>query len=349
MLMFAAWFGSNFRKQKIMKKLNWGVLGAAKIAREKVIPAMQGSDAYQVYGIASRNLDRAKATANQLGIPKAYGSYEALIADPEIDIVYNPLPNHLHVEYTLKCIEAGKHVLCEKPIALTGSDVEKLIKARDKHQVKVGEAFMVDSHPQWIKTKELVQGGALGKLKLIQGAFSYYNVDPQNIRNIKDYGGGAMWDIGCYPVHTSRFVLGEEPLRVVALMDFDNDFGADSLSSVILQFPSSQVVFSVGTQLVPYQRMHFVGEKKRLEVRVPFNAPKDRETQLQIDAGDIFHENTEQITFEIADQYALQAAAFTKAVREDAPVPVSLENALANTRVLEALFKSAREGRWVDV
>src|SRR5690606_13173411 len=182
-----------------------------------------------------------------------------------------------------------------------------------------------------------------------QGAFSYHNVDPQNIRNILDYGGGAMWDIGCYPVHTSRFVLDEEPVRVVALMDFDKEFGSDTVSSVILQFPSSQLVFSVGTQLVAYQRMHFVGDKKRLEIKIPFNPPNDRRTQVQIDAGDLLLEDVEQLTFEIADQYGLQAAAFTKAIRENSEVPVSLENALANTKVLEAIFKSAEEGCWVDV
>lgn len=329
--------------------LNWGILGAAKIAREKVIPAMKGHEAYRVYGIASRSADRAKSVADQLGIPKAYGSYEALIADPDIDIVYIPLPNHLHVEYTLKCIEAGKHVLCEKPLALRSEEIAQLIAARDKHKVKVGEAFMVDVHPQWRKTRELVQNGSLGKLKLVQGAFSYHNIDPQNIRNIAAYGGGAMLDIGCYPVHTSRFVLGEEPLRVVALMDIDKNFGSDILSSVIMQFPSTQVIFSVGTQLVPYQRMHFLGDKKRLEVKIPFNAPKDRQTQVQMDAGDLFQENIEQLSFEIADQYALQGEAFTKAVLEDVPAPVSLENAMANAKVMEAIFQSANEGRWVDV
>lgn len=329
--------------------LNWGILGAAKIAREKVIPAMKENEAYRVYGIASRSIDKAKTVADELGIPKAYGSYEALIADPDIHVVYIPLPNHLHVEYTLKCIEAGKHVLCEKPLALRSAEIDQLIAARDKYKVKVGEAFMVDVHPQWRKTRELVQDGSLGKLKLIQGAFSYHNIDPQNIRNIEAYGGGAMWDIGCYPVHTSRFVLGEEPLRVVALMDFDENFGSDILSSVIMQFPSTQVIFSVGTQLVPYQRMHFLGDKKRLEVKIPFNAPKDRQTQVQMDAGDLFQEKIEQLSFEIVDQYALQGEAFTRAVLEDLHVPVSLENAMANAKVMEAIFQSAKEGRWVDV
>lgn len=330
-------------------KLNWGVLGAAKIAREKVIPAMSNNAEYQVYGLASRNLDRAKETAEQLGIPKAYGSYEELINDPEIHVVYNPLPNHLHVEYTLKCIEAGKHVLCEKPIALTSSDVERLIVARDKHQVKVGEAFMVNSHPQWIKTKEIVQGGELGRIKFFQGGFNYFNNDPDNVRNIEAYGGGAMWDIGCYPVETARFVLGEEPIKVVALMEFDEAFGTDILSSVMMQFPSSQGIFNVSTQLVPYQRMQFFGDKKSLEVKIPFNAPKDKTTSITINPGDIFEERGETLTFDLCDQYTLQADSFIRAIKENSQVPVTLENSLANTKVLEAIFKSAKEGRWVSV
>lgn len=330
-------------------KLNWGVLGAAKIAMEKVIPAMMSSDQYQVLAIASRNQEKAQAAANRLNIPKAYGTYEALIADPDIHIVYIPLPNHLHVSYALKCIEAGKHVLCEKPIALKSADVEKLIAARDQYRVKIGEAFMVKTHPQWIKAKELVQGGALGKVKLVQGCFSYYNIDPANIRNIEAYGGGAMWDIGCYPVMTSRFVLGEEPLKVMALMEKDEGFGSDKLSSVIMQFPSAQVVFSVSTQLINYQRMNFLGDKKRLEIVIPFNAPKDSACQLLIDSGDILQKNLEKIAVDAGDQYTLQADAFTKAVRENLDVPVSLEEALGNTKTLEAIFKSAQTGEWTAV
>ena len=330
-------------------KLNWGVLGAAKIAREKVIPAMMNSSEYQVYGIASRSLEKAKEAAGKLGIPKTYGSYEEMIADPKIDIIYNPLPNHLHVEYTLKCTEAGKHVLCEKPIALKSSDVEQLIAARNKHQVKVGEAFMVNTHPQWLKTRELVRNRALGQVKLIEGGFSYFNDDPTNIRNIEAFGGGAIWDIGCYPVETARFVLGEEPIKVVALLDFDKKFGSDTLSTVMMQFPSSHAIFSVSTQLVPFQRMQFFGAKKSLEVRIPFNAPKDRVSQIHINSGDIFHENIETIEIGLCDQYALQADAFTKAVKNNTEVPVTLENSLANTKVLEAIFKSANEGKWVNV
>ncbi|WP_187263333.1 Gfo/Idh/MocA family protein [Pontibacter beigongshangensis] len=330
-------------------KMNWGILGAAKIALEKVIPAMAGRPDFQVYGIASRNVEKARAAAEKLDIPKVYGSYEELIADPDIHIVYNPLPNHLHAEYTLKCIEAGKHVLCEKPIALSSQDVKRLIAARDRHQVKVGEAFMVRSHPQWHKTRELVQQGALGKIKLVQGSFSYFNVTPGNIRNIAAYGGGAMWDIGCYPVTICRYVLGEEPIRVIGLMETDPGFGTDKLTSVVMQFPSAQVAFSVSTQLVPYQRMHFFGENQELEVQIPFNAPNDTACEIKINHGDILQEQVKTISFAVCDQYTLMAAAFTKAVRENTEVPVTLEDALANTRVIEAIFQSAREHRWVNL
>ncbi len=330
-------------------KLNWGILGAAKIALEKVIPAMASSEHYKVHGIASRDLAKAKAASEQFNIPKAYGSYEEIIADPEIQVIYNPLPNHLHVEYTLKCIEAGKHVLCEKPIALHSDDINKLIAARNKFKVKVGEAFMVKTHPQWINARKIVQSGALGDIQLVQGCFSYFNNDPDNIRNIQEYGGGATWDIGCYTVMTSRFVLGEEPLKVIALMEFDKEFNTDILASMILQFPSAQAAFSVGTQMVPFQRMHFFGSKKRLEITIPFNAPKDQNTSLIIDQGDIFQKNLEKIEIDICDQYTLQAEAFTKSIKENIKEPVSLEEAHANTRVLEALFLSAKEERWVDL
>lgn len=328
-------------------KLNWGVLGAAKIAIEKVIPAMAGSDHHQVYGIASRQGDKAEAAAQKLGIPQAYGSYEELIADPDIDIIYNPLPNHLHTEWTLKCMAAGKHVLCEKPVALNSADVQKMIEARDRHRVKVGEAFMVRSHPQWLKSRELLQQGALGKVKLIQGCFSYFNVKEENIRNIEAYGGGAVWDIGCYPVTTSRFMLGEEPIRVVALLERDENFGTDVLTSIMMEFPSAHAQFSVSTQLVPYQRMHFYGDKKELEIMIPFNAPNDVACEIKLHGGDIHQKDVEHLTFDVIDQYRIQAEAFSRAVRENTEVPVPLEDALANTRVLEAVFQSAREGRWI--
>jgi len=330
-------------------KLKWGVLGASKLAREKVIPAMAGHQAFEVNAIASRDMEKAREAAEKLAVPRYFGSYEALIQDPEIDVVYIPLPNDLHVEYTLKCIKAGKHVLCEKPLSLKAEDIDRLIRARDKHQVKVGEAFMVQSHPQWIKAKQIVQGGDLGKVSLIHGFFSYYNVKPENIRNKPEHGGGAIWDIGCYPVFTSRMVLGEEPIRLVASMEYDPNFGTDKLASVIMEFPSARAVFSVSTQLVPYQRMQFFGEQKELEIRIPFNAPPDRPCEIRIATGDIFRENFDTLSFETCNQYTLQAEDFTKAVVEDGEVPVTLENAKANAKVLEAIFRSAKERKWIDL
>lgn len=330
-------------------KLNWGVLGAAKIAVEKVIPAMANHDDFQVYGIASRDLNKAQATASRLNIPKAYGSYEELIADPDIHVVYNPLPNHLHVEYTLKCIEAGKHVLCEKPIALSSSDVMKLILARDKQRVKVGEAFMIRTHPQWTKTKSIIKNGELGRLKLINGFFSYFNDKPDNIRNKESFGGGALWDIGCYPVNATRFISGEEPERVCSMITYDKNFGTDILSSVLMKFPSFQGMFSVSTQLVPYQTMQFFGDKKVLNIKIPFNAPKDITCEIFINEGDLFHENFETQVMDLCNQYTLQAEEFTKAVITNTEVPVPLEDSLKNTRALEAIFKSAKENRWVEL
>lgn len=330
-------------------KLKWGVLGASKLAIEKVIPAMADHGAFEVNAIASRDLEKARAAAEKLSVPRYFGSYEELIQDPDIDVVYIPLPNDLHVEYTLKCIEAGKHVLCEKPLALKAADIDRLIQARDRHQVKVGEAFMVKTHPQWIKAKETVQGGDLGKVSLIHGFFSYYNIKPENIRNKPQHGGGAIWDIGCYPVFTSRMVLGEEPTSLVASMEFDPTFGTDKLASVIMEFPSARAVVSVSTQLVPYQRMQFFGDQKELEIRIPFNAPPDRPCEIRISSGDIFRENFNSIHFDTCNQYRIQAEAFTQAVVEDSEVPVTLENAKANARVLEAIFLSAKEKRWVDL
>lgn len=333
-----------------MKKIKWGVLGAAKIAIEKVIPAMQGSKRHEIYGIGSRNAKKAQDTASSLKIPKHYGSYEAMIEDPDIDVIYNPLPNDLHVPYTKKCIEAGKHVLCEKPLALHSEEILELIQLRDKYNVKVGEAFMVASNPQWIKAKEIVNNGELGTLKCIHGFFSYHNVNPDNIRNIAHNGGGGVWDIGCYPVFTSRFVLGSEPLRLSALLDYDPKFATDRLGSVLMEYPNKvQMTFSISTQLMPYQRMIFYGDKKALEVRIPFNAPLDEHNELHLHHGDFLYHEVEIIRMPISNQYTQQGEDFSQAILEDQEVPVSLENAYRNTKVLEGIFQADKEKRWVDL
>jgi predicted dehydrogenase len=329
--------------------IKWGVLSTAKIGLDKVIPAMQRAKNLEIVAICSRDEKSAKAAAENLSIPRYYGDYESMLNDPEIDAIYNPLPNHLHNEWTKKAMNCGKHVLCEKPLTLDSNQIKELILLRDKLGVHVGEAFMVRTHPQWINAMNRIRHGELGKLRAIQGFFSYFKTDPTNIRNIFEYGGGALWDIGCYPVHTSRYVFGEEPTRVVASIDSDPEMRIDRLSSVIMDFPSGQCVFTVSTQLVSHQKMIFFGEKKKLEVEIPFNAPNDRETHIFIDDGDLFHTNRLRLSFDICDQYTLQGEAFSNAILKNKAVPVSLEDSYKNTAVLEAIFKSARDKVWIKL
>ncbi len=329
------------------RKVKWGVLSTARIGIDKVIPAMQKCQNLEITGIASRNEQEAKNAKAKLGIPKHYGSYDALLDDPEIEAIYNPLPNHLHYEWTKKAIEKGKHVLCEKPLTLKKEEIKELISLRDKNNVKVGEAFMVHTHPQWEKTLSLVKNGELGKLKAVQGFFSYFKTDPTNIRNIFEYGGGAMWDIGCYPIHTSRFVFGEEPKRVMALIDRDPELKIDRLGSVIMDFPSGQCVFTVSTQLVAHQRMIFFGEEKRIEIEIPFNAPNDRECKIFLQDGDLYQINKKEIAFDVCDQYQIQGEIFSKAIISNGELPVPLEDAYHNTKVIEAIFESEKKGGWV--
>jgi predicted dehydrogenase len=331
----------------VQRRVRWGVLGAASIALRKVIPGMQGGEMCDIAAIASRSLQKAESAAQSLRIPQAYGSYEELLADRHIEAIYNPLPNHLHVPWSIKAAEAGKHVLCEKPVALSVAEARALQAARDKNEVLIGEAFMVRTHPQWVRTRGLIASGRIGALKAISGVFSYFNRDSTNIRNVQEWGGGGLMDIGCYPIHTSRFVYGEEPTRVVGLIERDPDFGTDRLASAILDFPSGQAIFTCSTQMVPYQRMQFLGAKGRIEIEIPFNAPPDRETQIFIDDGrDVFGTGVTIETFPVCDQYTFQGDAFSKAIRGEGRVPVPLEDSIANMAVIEALFRSAQSGRW---
>jgi predicted dehydrogenase len=328
-------------------KVSWGVLGVANIAVKKVIPAMQRGAWSTITAIASRDLAKAQEAARDLGIPKAYGSYEELLADPEIDAVYNPLPNHLHVPWSVRCAEAGKHVLCEKPLALDAAEARTLLAAQVRTGVKIGEAFMVRTHPQWLRARELVRAGRIGDLRAIQGFFSYYNGDRDNIRNVRDWGGGGLMDIGCYPINTSRFIFGEEPRRVMALVERDPEMQVDRLASGLLDFPSGQSAFICGTQLVPYQRMQLFGTTGRIEIEIPFNAPPDRPCRIFVDDGSDLHGagiHTE--TFPVCDQYTIQGDLFSQAVRGEAEVPVPLEDAIRNMAVIDALFRSAESGAW---
>jgi predicted dehydrogenase len=329
------------------QKVKWGVLGVASIATRKVIPGMQKGEWSEIRAIASRDLKKAEEAARQLGIPKAYGSYEELLADQEIEAVYNPLPNHLHVPWSSKAAEAGKHVLCEKPLSLTVAEARTLLAVRERSRVKIGEAFMVKTHPQWLRTRELIRNDAIGELRAVVGVFSYFNRDPGNVRNKPEWGGGGMLDIGCYPITTSRFVFGKEPTRVAGLVERDPDFKTDRLASVILEFPSGQALFTCSTQLVPYQRMQFLGTKGRIEMEIPFNAPNDRSTRIFIDDGrDVFGGGIRTETLPVCDQYTVQGDAFSRAIREGSEVPVPLEDAIANMAVIEAVFRAGESGRW---
>lgn len=254
------------------KKLRWGILSTASIGRNKVIPALQQGQYNDVVAIASRDLAKAQQTATDLGIPKAYGSYEELVADPNIDVIYNPLPNNLHVPWTIKAAETGKHVLCEKPISLTAAEAETLLAVRSRTGVKIGEAFMIRTYPQWLRVRELLSEGRIGELRSIVGYFSYFDTDPSGITNQVQFGGGALLDIGCYLVHASRYAFGQLPTRVVSLIDRDPRMRIDRLTSAILDFPNGQSIFTCSTQVVPYQRIHFIGTQGRIEIEIPFNA-----------------------------------------------------------------------------
>ncbi len=328
-------------------KVRWGVLSTAHFALTKSIPAMQRGEWSEIRAIASRDLRKAEEVARTLGIPKAYGSYEELLSDPGIEAIYNPLPNHLHVPWSIKAAKAGKHVLCEKPLSMNVAEGRELLSVQRKTGVKIGEAFMVRTHPQWLRARELVASGRIGPLRSITGFFSYFNRDPNNIRNIPESGGGALMDIGCYPITTSRLMFGEEPSRVIGLLERDPETKTDRLASVILDFPSGQAIFTVSTQLVQYQRMHFLGTKGRIEIEIPFNAPNDRPCRIFIDdAGDIFGKNIATDTQPTCDQYTIQGDLFSRAIREDLEVPVPLTDGINNMAVIEAVFRSAESGKW---
>lgn len=333
-----------------MERVRWGVLGDAAIGRLKVIPAMQKGRHITVDAIASRDVDRARRATEALGVPKAYGSYEDLLADADIEAVYIPLPNHLHVPWSIKAAEAGKHVLCEKPIALSAREAESLLEVRDRTGVLIQEAFMVHTNPQWLRARELVRGGRVGQLRAMQWLFSYMNTDPDNVRNKADIGGGGIYDIGCYPITTGRFIFEEEPTRVVALVERDPDFRTDRLASVILDFPSGQASFVCSTQLVPYQRAHILGTTGRLEIEIPFNAPPDRPNRIFIDDGAALGGHSAAVeVFPAVDQYTIQGDVFSAAIRGERAQATPLEGSVANMRVIDAVFRSAESGEWESV
>lgn len=330
-----------------MTKVRWGILGVAGIATRKVIPAMQNGQRSTVTAIASRDLQKAQQAAASLDIPKAYGSYEELLDDPQVDAIYNPLPNHLHVPWSARAAERGKHVLCEKPIATTAEEARQLLEVRDRTGVKIQEAFMVRTHPQWQQTRTLVRDGRIGDVRSIIGVFSYFNDDPANVRNVAEWGGGALLDIGCYLINTSRFVLGREPLRVAGAIERDPVFSTDRLTTMLLDYGDAHLAGSCSTQMVYYQRIQIFGTKGLIDLRIPFNAPHDRPCQIVIDTGkDLFGGGQETIEFPTCDQYTIQGDLFSKAILEDTEVPEPLEDAVLNMECIEAVFRSAETGQW---
>lgn len=328
-----------------MKPVRWGILSTARIATQKVIPGMLKSSTLVVAGLASRNPQRAAAVAAELGIARSYGSYEEMLADPEIEAIYNPLPNHLHVPLTLAAAKAGKHVLCEKPMSMNAAELDALRPYASK--VHIHEAFMVRQHPQWIAAREQVRRGGLGELRFMQVGFSYFNDDPGNIRNQTDAGGGALYDIGCYAIVAGRWLFEAEAQTAFATMDLDPAFGTDRSTSGLLDFGGGrQLSFTVSTQASAYQRVLLVGTRGRLEIEIPFNAPQDKACRYWIDDGSSLDGSSRVETMlPVADQYQLQAEAFSHAVRHEQPSAAALDDAMWNMRTIDALFASARSGQ----
>jgi predicted dehydrogenase len=327
------------------RTVRWGILSTADIGLQRVIPAMQHGDYIAIDAIASRDLPKAKAAAARLGIARAMGSYEELLADPDIEAVYIPLPNHMHVPWSIKALQAGKHVLCEKPIAMTSIEAQSLVDAANKYpQLKVMEAFMYRFHPQWQRAKQLVESGAIGQLRTIQSFFSFYNVDPNNIRNMADIGGGVLMDLGCYNLSMSRFIIGREPQRICGIVDYDPKFKTDRLATAMLDFGSGTSTFTCSMQLLPYQRINIFGTEGRVEIEIPINTPPDQPSRMWHQHGS----ETEEIVLALSNQYTLQGDAFSRAILDNTPVPTPLGDAVANMQAIECLFKSAKSGAWVD-
>lgn len=326
----------------------WGILSTAQIGLNHVVPAIQRSRTGRVVAIASREEGRAKYAAEAHGIDTAHGSYEALLADPAVEAVYNPLPNHLHAEWTIRALEAGKHVLCEKPIGLDAEEARAIAAAAQRARRHVAEAFMVRHHPQWIGARRLVREGRIGTPRAYQVAFTYHLADPANIRNQVAIGGGGLYDVGCYAINTARFLFEAEPERVIATFDRDPEMQVDRLASGIAAFAGRRhLSFVCGTQAALTQAALIIGSHGRIAIDIPFNAPVDRPTRLVVDDGrDLLGSGAETIEFPPCDQYALQADAFARAVRSGDPSDAPLEDAIANMRVLDALFRSGRSGGW---
>jgi predicted dehydrogenase len=330
-----------------MRKVSWGVLGVSRMAVERTIPAMQLGRLSSIDAIASRDETRANACARQLGIARAYGSYEALLADPQIEAIYNPLPNNLHVAWTEKALAAGKHVLCEKPIGMNAEDAGRLADAQRRSGRLVMEAFMVRMNPQWLKVREIIELGRIGAVHAVNGVVTYNNPDPANIRNILEVGGGGIMDIGCYMAYFARFAFAAEPDAVISLIDRDPKMRIDRIASVILRFRQGQATFLCSTQLARAQRFQILGTAGHVTVEVPINAPNDRPCRVIVDDGrDVLGSGAEIIELPVNNQYTVQGDVVSACIRDGKPPPVTLADSLANMRVIDAIFRSERSKAW---
>jgi predicted dehydrogenase len=331
----------------MMRRVKWGILSTSAFAQEKILPALRRCKHVEVTAIASRDGGRARTVAAAFDIPRAYGSYEELLADPDVEVIYNPAPNHLHVPWSIKALEAGKHVLCEKPIGLSAAEAQTLLAVSRRHpRLKVMEAFMYRLHPQWQRAVQIVRDGGVGEPLVVNSLFSYFNDDPGNVRNQPGIGGGALMDIGCYTISIARFAFGAEPRRVLGMIDTDPRFGTDRITSGLLDFGERRSAsFTCATQLESYQRAHIIGSEGRIEIEIPYNAPPDQPCRIWHVRGG----KTEELTFDVCDQYTLEGDALSRAILDDTPVPTPLEDAVANMRAIDAVFASARGHAWVEV
>ncbi|HET6745054.1 MAG TPA: Gfo/Idh/MocA family oxidoreductase [Candidatus Limnocylindria bacterium] len=323
-----------------VRVLRWGILSTADIARRKVVPGMRKARRCEIVAIASRDAATVSRVAVELGIPRAHASYEALLADPDVDAVYIPLPNHLHAKWSMAAARAGKHVLCEKPLAMTAADAQRMIDVAREQGVHLMEAFMYRLHPSWTAVQEMVTSGRIGRLTSVQSWFSYFNDDPSNIRNVRDAGGGALFDIGSYGVNLSRWLFGTEPTNVSAAIVRDPVMDVDVLTSAILTFRDGIATFTCSTRAEDDQRVHIYGTEGRISIGIPFNIPPDRPTEVFVSAGGDppVAPNTEVLTFATADPYTVETERFAEAVLDGLPTPIPPQDAVANLQVIERIF-----------
>tara|TARA_B100000073_G_scaffold281136_1_gene241846 strand:+ start:359 stop:1363 length:1005 start_codon:yes stop_codon:yes gene_type:complete len=334
----------------VKKIINWGIISTAKIGWEYVIPAINKSKNSKVIALASRNISKAKSLSNRMKISKYYGSYKELYQDPNVDVIYNPLPNHLHIKTSLEASSYGKHILLEKPLSLKSTDIDPLIKAAKKNKVIIKEAFMVRHHPQWQWIKKYIKSAKIGKITSISTVFSYKNKDSKNIRNIKKFGGGAIYDIGCYPTVISRYLLDKEPRKLVASAIKDKNFKTDILSSVLMDFGGTYSSFTVATQSNKSQQVFILGTKKSIVVENPFNAePKKPTTVIIYNGYSIYRNENMTKVFPPVDQYEVQVTAFSNHLIKKTKVDYDLIDAKKNMKVLDAIFASLKKGSWIKV